>query len=139
MNKTGPIILIEDDVDDKEILQEIFRKLDYENEIVFFEDGIKALEYLENASAAPFLIISDINLPKISGIELRDRLRSSEDVKLQCVPILFFTNDVAQHTVIDAYCKSVQGFFKKPATYYQFEHTIKVIIEYWQDCRSPNF
>lgn len=139
MNKSGPIVLIEDDVDDKEILQEIFSKLKYENEIVFFDDAFVAFDYLQSAPATPFLIISDINLPKITGIELREKIRSSGNTKLQCVPILFFTNEASQGTVIDAYCKSVQGFFKKPATYYQFEHTIKVIIEYWQECRSPIF
>jgi DNA-binding NtrC family response regulator len=139
MNKSGPIVLIEDDIDDKEILQEIFSKLKYENEIVFFDDAFKAFDYLQASPVTPFLIISDINLPKITGIELREKIRNSGDVKLQCVPILFFTNEASQATLIEAYCKSVQGFFKKPATYYQFEHTIKVIIEYWKECRTPYF
>jgi DNA-binding NtrC family response regulator len=139
MNKNGPIILIEDDIDDKEIFREIFSELKYENEIIYFDDAVKAFDYLQGAEISPFLIITDINLPKISGIELREKIRNSGDIKLQCVPILYFTNDTSQNTVVDAYCKSVQGFFKKPATYYQFEHTIKVIIEYWKECRSPQF
>lgn len=137
MNKSGPIVLIEDDIDDKEILQEIFSKLKYDNEIVFFDDAFKAFEYLKASPVTPFLIISDINLPKITGIELREKIRNSDDVKLQCVPILFFTNEASHTTLTEAYCKSVQGFFKKPATYYQFEQTIKVIIEYWKECRTP--
>ena len=139
MNKSGPIILIEDDMDDKAILGEIFAELKYENEILFFDDGLKAIDYLQDIDTTPFLIITDINLPKISGIELREKLRNSGDIKLQCVPVLYFTNEASQTTLIDAYCKSVQGFFKKPATYYQFAQTIKVIIEYWKECRSPNF
>jgi DNA-binding NtrC family response regulator len=139
MNKNGPIILIEDDADDKEIFQEIFGELKYENEIIFFDDGLKAFDYLQAADTTPFLIITDISLPKISGIELREKIRHSGNERLQCVPVLYFTNEASQNMLIDAYCKSVQGFFKKPATYYQFEQTVKVIIEYWKECRSPNF
>ena len=139
MNKSGPIILIEDDSDDKEILQEIFSELKYENEIIFFDDGLKAFDYLLDTNITPFLIITDINLPKLSGIELREKIRNSENTRLQCVPVLYFTNEASQSTLIDAYNQSVQGFFKKPATYYQFAQTIKFIIQYWKECRSPHF
>jgi DNA-binding NtrC family response regulator len=139
MNKSGPIILIEDDADDKEILQEIFAELKYENEIIFFDDGLKAFDYLLDMDTTPFLIITDVNLPKISGTELQEKIRNSGNTRLQCVPVLYFTNEASQSTLINAYSRSVQGFFKKPDTYYQFSQTIKVIIEYWKECRGPNF
>ncbi|HEX2534178.1 MAG TPA: response regulator, partial [Chitinophagaceae bacterium] len=71
MNKKGPIIVIEDDDDDQEILTEIFRKLDYGNPIIFYKDGNEALAYLNRSDVQPFLILSDINMPKINGFELR--------------------------------------------------------------------
>ena len=67
MNKDGPIIIIEDDIDDQQIIGEIFKKLDHKNEIVFFHDGNLALEYLNKTDIHPFLILSDINMPKING------------------------------------------------------------------------
>ena len=56
LNKNGPIIIIEDDVDDQEILLSIFQKLDYHNEIIFYKDGNEALEYLNRTDVQPFLI-----------------------------------------------------------------------------------
>jgi CheY-like chemotaxis protein len=60
MQKSGPIIVIEDDVDDQEILYEIFTKLSYPNEVIFFSDGYKALTYITDTNVQPFLILSDI-------------------------------------------------------------------------------
>jgi len=71
MNKGGPIIIIEDDLDDQELLSEVFKKLNYKNEIVFFGDGQEALEYLTDTSIEPFIIFSDINMPKLSGMEYK--------------------------------------------------------------------
>ena len=73
MNKGGPIIIIEDDLDDQDILTEVFKELNYRNEIIFFDDGEKALTYLTATEVEPFIIFSDINMPKLSGMELREK------------------------------------------------------------------
>ncbi|MEO8762508.1 MAG: response regulator, partial [Bacteroidia bacterium] len=65
MNKNGPVIIIEDDEDDQLMINEIFQTLGYVNIVVFFKDGIKALEYLNQTDVIPFLILSDINMPRI--------------------------------------------------------------------------
>jgi len=61
MNKTGPIIIIEDDTGDQIILNEIFEELNYNNQLIFFEDSEEALEFLQNTKIEPFLVLSDIN------------------------------------------------------------------------------
>lgn len=139
MNKTGPIIVIEDDIDDQEILTEIFLELNYKNEIIFFEDGAKAFDYLFNTPIEPFIILSDINMPKLSGLELREQIHNNEDLRLKCIPYLFFTTSANQKNVIDAYSKSIQGFFVKPNTIERLKNTIRKIVEYWQECESPNY
>ena len=139
MNKSGPIIVIEDDIDDKLILDEIFKELDFKNLIIFFNEGEKALEYLTNTDMEPFLILSDINMPKLNGIELREKIHTNEDLRLKCIPYLFFSTSAEQKHVVDAYSKSVQGFFVKPHTFEKLKRTIKIIVEYWQECESPNY
>ena len=139
MNKTGPIIVIEDDADDKEILKEIFKELDFKNETIFFAEGEKALDYLTNTDTKPFLILSDINMPKLNGIELREKIHTNEDLRLKCIPYLFFSTSAEQKYVVDAYSKSVQGFFIKPNSFDKLKRVIKVIVEYWQECESPNY
>jgi len=74
MNRKGPVIIIEDDQDDKELLEEVFKKLNYPNQLLFFKDGEEALIFLNEMSVVPFLILSDINLPRLDGFALREKL-----------------------------------------------------------------
>jgi CheY-like chemotaxis protein len=139
MNKIGPIIIIEDDLDDQEILSDVFSELGYKNEIIFFADGELALNYLTDTTIEPFIIFSDINMPKLSGMELRDKIHQNEDLRIKSIPYLFFSTSAEQENVVDAYSKSVQGFFVKPSNYNEIKDTIKTIVEYWNKCVSPNY
>jgi CheY-like chemotaxis protein len=139
MNKSGPIIIIEDDRDDQEILSDVFKELEYENEIIFFGDGEEALLYLTDTSVEPFIIFSDINMPKLSGMELRAKIHENEDLRIKSIPYLFFSTVAEQPSVVDAYSKSVQGFFIKPSSFGEIKDTIRSIVEYWQKCISPNY
>jgi len=138
MNKNGPVIIIEDDRDDQDFLTEVFQNLNYPNKIIFFGDPQKALDFLNRAETVPFLILSDINMPKLSGFELRNKLRTDEQLQLKCIPYLFFSTALNEQTVIDAYSASVQGFFVKPNSIEELEKTIRVIMEYWMRCVAPN-
>lgn len=138
MNKNGPVVVIEDDEDDQEMLNEIFKRLNYNNAIVFFKDGNEALEYLNNTDIIPFLILSDINMPKINGLELRSKVHTNEQLHLKCIPYLFFTTSANKKSVIDAYAMVVQGFFVKPTSYQKLESTISKIMEYWKECIAPS-
>jgi CheY-like chemotaxis protein len=138
MNKNGPIIVIEDDVDDQEVLVEIFEKLGYKNKIVYFFDGSEALEFLNQTDVQPFLILSDINMPRINGFELRSKVFTNEQLQTKCIPYLFFTTGANKKAVVDAYALSVQGFFIKPSSMDGLERTIKKIVEYWQECIAPS-
>lgn len=137
MNKSGPIVVVEDDEDDREILLEVFKKLDYSNEIIFFEDGEEALKYLDTADILPFMILADINMPKMNGFELRDHIISNERVRMKCIPYLFFTTTTSKQGLLQAYKMSAQGFFIKPNTIADFEDTLRKIIEYWEKSVSP--
>jgi len=138
MNKNGPVIVIEDDLDDQEFLKIVFDKLNYINEIKYFSDGQEALNYLNQTAVVPFLILSDINMPKLDGFELRRKLKTDADLQLKCIPYLFFSTALNQKAVIDAYSLSVQGFFVKQSSLSELEKTITVIMEYWKRCAAPN-
>ena len=137
MNKGGPIIVIEDDADDQEILAEIFLTLGYTNRICFFMDGNEALEFINKTEDQPFLILSDINMPKINGFELRNKIFTNEALHTKCIPYLFFTTSATRKAVIDAYALSVQGFFIKQTSMKGLENTIRKIVEYWKECIAP--
>jgi CheY-like chemotaxis protein len=138
MNKNGPVVIIEDDLDDQELLQIIFEKLAYKNKVVFFGDGQAALDYLNNTKELPFLILSDINMPKLNGFDLRAKIRTDAALEVKCIPYLFFTTAANQKAVIDAYSLSVQGFFVKDSKMEELEKTLMFIMEYWKRCAAPN-
>ncbi len=139
MNKTGPIVFIEDDIDDQALLIEVFEEINIKNDLVFFKDGEDALQYLIKTEIKPFIIFSDINLPKLNGMELRAKVHENEDLRLKSIPYLFFSTSAEQRYIIDAYSKSIQGFFVKPRTYIDLKNTIQTIISYWLKCESPNY
>jgi CheY-like chemotaxis protein len=134
MNRTAPVIIIEDDDDDQHLFAEAFKSLGYPNPIKFFIDGIEALEYLNESDIIPFLIISDINLPKLDGFKLRDKIKMDAKLQLRCIPYLFFSTALDQNAVVNAYSLSVQGFFVKQNSVAELEHTVKAIMEYWLRC-----
>lgn len=138
MNKNGPIIIIEDDTDDQDMLKEVFGKLPYTNELFFFPDGQKALDFLNASDVIPFLILSDINLPKLDGFALRSKIKMDAELQIRCIPYIFFSTAMNQKAVIDAYSMSVQGFFEKQISFKELEKTITVIMEYWKRCAAPN-
>jgi CheY-like chemotaxis protein len=137
MNSDAPVIIIEDDIDDKEMLEEVFTKLGYKNELLFFADGEAALHFLNNSDLIPFLILSDINMPKLDGFALRDKIKMDAKLQLKCIPYLFFSTASSQKAVVDAYSLSVQGFFVKQNSMMELEKTISVIMEYWKRCVAP--
>ena len=88
----------------------------------------------ENSSASFY----DINMPILDGFALRDKVKMDAKLQVKCIPYLFFTTASDQQVIIDAYSKSVQGFFIKPNSIALLEKTIRVIMEYWGLCASPN-
>src|SRR5205809_323039 len=82
-----------------------------------FGDSEQALGYLTCTDIEPFLVLSDINMPKLSGMELREKIHNNEDLRTKSIPYLFFSTSAEQKHIIDAYSRSIQGFFVKPASY----------------------
>ena len=138
MKKSGPIIVIEDDLEDQQLLTEIFKNLNFPNKVIFFSDGNDALDYLNTMEEQPFLILSDINMPKMDGFEVRNKINTDKKLSLKCIPYLFFTTGVDKQAVHNAYAMSAQGFFIKPGTMTELQNTMKKIIEYWQECYAPS-
>jgi CheY-like chemotaxis protein len=129
MNSSRPIIVIEDDMDDQELLKETFSLLKYPNPIIFFSNGVEALGCIENNHIKPVLIISDINMPKMSGFEIRKKIRDNK--KLQNIPFVFLTTASQKSVVHEAYAVQVNGFFTKPNNVHELHEIVKTIVDYW--------
>ena len=137
--KTGPIILIEDDTDDKDVFQDILRDLEVTNVVIWFQNCVDAFSFLRSSSEQPFILFCDMNLPGMSGIECKRQIDENEELRKKSIPFVFCTTSADQKTVDDAYTKmTVQGFFKKKNTYDELKETIKLIVAYWSECKHPN-
>ena len=137
MNENGPIIVIEDDYDDQELLKEIFSELKVSNVLKFFNSCLGAFEYLLDAVEKPFLVLSDINLPAMTGLELCRKIRNDESVNLKSIPFVFLTTTSDQRVIAEAYTMNAQGFFVKPSSIGELKNLIHVIVNYWKVCRHP--
>ena len=135
---SGPIIFVEDDLDDQELLKEAILQLKIQNSYKFFNNGLEALGYLETTTEQPFIIFSDINMPLLNGMELRHTIYNNEYLREKSIPFVFLTTASNKLLVKEAFDLSVQGFFRKPETFSELHSTIKQILEYWGKSKHPN-
>jgi CheY-like chemotaxis protein len=137
MNKRGSIVIIDDDVDDHDILQEIFKELDLPNEIKYFEAVKHAIDYLALNQTEPFIIISDLHLHEVDGFHLQDQIKSNDEISRKCIPLIFVTTGTTKENLARAYRSSAQGIFYKPPEYDKWKSLLKDIYDYWQDAITP--
>lgn len=134
----GSIVIIEDDLDDQEILREIFHDLKVANPLKFFATCAGALDYLITTKDQPFLIVSDVNLPVMTGIEMRKKINDNEYLRKKSIPFVFLSTSANQQSVEIAYEMMVQGYFEKPSSMKELKDVVQMIVHYWQICRHPN-
>ncbi|GAB3050380.1 response regulator [Spirosoma pulveris] len=138
MSITGPIVCIEDDEDDQQLVSVALKELQVTNDLHFFRDGQAAFQYLESTAQKPFLILCDINLPLMSGIELRKQLNQNDYLRQKSIPFLFVSTAADPGLVRTAYDETVQGYFKKPVRYTELKQQIRLILAYWTECLHPD-
>jgi CheY-like chemotaxis protein len=138
MKALGPIIIVEDDKEDQEVLAEVFAELKIENEIKFFKEGTSVLAYLRTTSDKPFIIITDINMPMMNGLELKAEIYKDEYLRKKSIPFIFLSTTDGSRIIDKVYQLEVQGFFQKEFSYEAVSNQIKLIIDYWSKCKHPN-
>lgn len=138
MTTDEPIIVIDDDLDDQFLIKKICEDLEIKHPIHFFDDGRELLKYLRATSENPFLIICDINMPVMTGLELRREINTDEFLRLKSIPFLFLSTAASPAQIKEAYLLAVQGFFIKATTIDKLQQTIKLIYDYWKECKRPS-
>ena len=135
---TDPIVVVEDDADDQYFIRTICEKLGVTSDILFFDDGKKALHYLQTTQRKTFLILCDINMPIMNGLELRKHIQEDEGLRRKSIPFVFFTTSPQREAIEVAYDMMVQGYFKKPNTIREVKELLKTMVNYWVTCLHPN-
>jgi len=138
-HKEGPIIIIDDDPDDQEILDQVLEKLNVKNKRIMFSRCEEAYEHLETSTDQAFLIICDINLPGMTGLQLKKKIDEHPIIKRKSIPFIFLSTSCDKLEIEEAYDKlTVQGFLKKSSNLKEMEDMLTTVIKYWTICLHPN-
>lgn len=136
MKYNRPILLVEDDRIDAMTVKRALNELNVTNTLDMAGDGEEALEYLrENADNLPGLILLDLNMPRMGGIELLREIKQKETLKR--IPIVVLTTSDEERDKIDAYDMGVAGYMVKPVDYLQFVEVVRTINLYWTLSELP--
>jgi CheY-like chemotaxis protein len=138
MAKNGPILILEDDDDDREIYEKAVAAMGLRNAIKFFDGGDTMLAYLKETSERPFIIIADINVPRMNGLELRRNIMADEHLRKKSIPFIYLTTIESKEIIDEVYLLTVQGYFVKRPFFSDIETQIREIFDYWHSCRHPN-
>jgi CheY-like chemotaxis protein len=128
------ILLVEDDEIDVKALHRAFEKLKIANPVVVARDGVEAWETLQTLPR-PYLIITDINMPRMNGIELLRKIRQSEEFRDSIVFALTTSND--EQDKVDAYHLNVAGYMLKTDMGTSFTRAIELIDNFWRVVEFP--
>ncbi len=129
MNK-GNILLVEDNVDEVELIKRALKKSNIQNEVVVAYDGAEALDYIFNTKIMPDVILLDLKLPKINGLEVLKRLRAN--VKTKNLPVFVLTTSDEAKDLIECHNLGITSYLNKPVDFKDFEATIRFFNDYWQ-------
>lgn len=136
MNK-NPIYIVDDDQDEEEIIEEVVKELGLKNELKFFHNAEGLLNELKSNNVVPFIIISDINLPKMDGFKLREKILESSEMSDKTIPFIFWSTTASDAQIKKAYELSAHGFFLKGRNISDLKDGINKIISYWSRSISP--
>lgn len=131
------ILIVEDDEDDRHLIQEAFDESGYSYDLCFAIDGTDALEQLEGMKTLPTLVLLDVNMPRMNGFEFLRHVRGS--VELCCLPVVMFSTSGEAKTVKEAYERGANSYIQKPKNYFQLGEVVAGLRRYWIDlARVPD-
>ncbi len=134
--KHATILLVEDDDIDAMSVERAFKKLRIVNPIIRAKDGIIALELLKNGTVTkPYIMLLDLNMPRMSGLELLIELRKDEDLKNSIVFVLTTSKD--DEDKIAAYDQNIAGYIIKEKLQHGFDELVKLLDHYWRLVELP--
>jgi CheY-like chemotaxis protein len=146
MRKNGDnkvILLVEDNPDDEALAIRALKRHHIGNEIVIARDGVEALDYLfgtgiyadRDINIKPAVVLLDLKLPRIDGLEVLRRLRDNDLTKL--LPVVILTTSNEEHDVIESYSLGCNSYIRKPVDFLQFSEAIRQLGMYWLLMNEP--
>ncbi len=134
---TKVILLVEDNPDDQLLTLRALKKTGVKNEVVVAHDGVEALDYVfasgphsgRDPAVMPQLILLDLKLPRVGGLEVLKRLRSDE--RTRRLPVVILTSSREQRDMLDGYGLGANSYVRKPVDFEQFVSAVELLWRYW--------
>ena len=143
MTTERPILLVEDNPDDEALTLRAFSKNRIGNEVIVARDGVEALDYLfgtgasanRDMSVMPAVILLDLKLPRVDGLEVLRRIRADERTNL--LPVVVLTTSKEQQDIYDAYSLGANSYIRKPVDFEKFINAVGQLGLYWLVLNEP--
>ena len=143
MDNKKVILLVEDNADDEELALRALRKNHIGNEVVVARDGVEALDYLfctgahagRNPGYLPEVVLLDLKLPKVDGLEVLRRIRAGAQTKL--LPVVMLTSSLEESDLVRSYANGVNSYVRKPVDFTEFMEAVKQLGLYWLVINNP--
>jgi len=137
------ILVVEDNPTDEALLLRALKKSGVTNPIVTAKDGLEAIQYLfatgryefRDANELPAVVLIDLNLPKLDGLEVLRRMRANYRTKL--LPVAIFTSSVEEQDLINGYSLGANSYVRKPIEFSKFSEVVASLIHYWLLVNEP--
>ncbi len=133
----GTILLVEDNPDDETLTLRALRKNHILNEVVVAHDGVEALEYLfgegphagRDTAVQPQVVLLDLNMPRLSGLQVLERMRS--DPRTRLVPVVVLTSSKEDDDLVRSYSLGANSYVRKPVDFAEFVSAVRQLGMYW--------
>ena len=142
MEKLGRILMVEDDPKDVELTLEALEEYHLANEVVVARDGQQALDYLYcrgefsgRANDNPAVMLLDLNLPKVDGLEVLQKIKS--DDRLKMIPVVVLTSSHEEKDMMRSYSLGVNAYVVKPVDFHEFVNAVKELGAFWAVINEP--
>lgn len=142
VNKLGRILMVEDDPKDVELTLTALEEYNLANEIIVVHDGEEALDYLyyrgqfqRRATDNPAVILLDLKLPKVDGLEVLQQVKSNE--KLRMIPVVVLTSSNEEKDLVASYRLGVNAYVVKPVHFHEFANAIRELGVFWAVINEP--
>jgi CheY-like chemotaxis protein len=142
MHKLGRILMVEDDPKDVELSLTALEEYNLANEVVVARDGVEALDYLyyrgqheTRARENPAVMLLDLKLPNIDGLEVLQQIKSDENLKM--IPVVVLTSSKEEKDMIASYKLGVNAYVVKPVDFHEFVNAIRELGVFWAVINEP--
>jgi len=137
------ILIVEDNPTDEALLRRALEKAGIPNPLVTARDGLEAIQYLfaqgryefRDPAKAPAVVLIDLNLPKMDGLEVLRRMRS--DYRTKLIPVAIFTSSLEEQDLINGYSLGANSYVRKPTEFSKFSKVIAQLVTYWTTLNEP--